>query len=187
MAINSRRISALTELNSLSGDEYLVVAYNNRSYKIKTSLFTSNMISDISQEVVEGDSAVSPIIITTNDGASYRFSVKNGNKGSDGDQGKPGDQGPQGDGGVLFVANTLEDLEELVLDNLEGVDKNGEKLSDEELTNKALNALQGSILNGKLDKLKEEYLTQDEYDERLNANPSQIDPDVKYFIIEEEV
>lgn len=186
MAINSRRISALSELNTLSGDEYLVVAYNNRSYKIKTSLFTSNMISNITQEVVEGDDAVSPIIITTNDGASYRFQVKNGSQGSEGKQGKKGEQGQQGDGGVLFVANTLEDLDELILDNLDGVDKNGEKLSDEELTTKVLNALQGSILNGKLDKLREEYLTQDEYDEKLNAVPSEIEPDVKYFIIEEE-
>ena len=97
-----------------------------------------------------------------------------------------GETGEQGNGGVLFVARTEEDIDELVLDNLEGVDKNGEKLSDEELTTRVLNALQGSILNGKLDKLREEYLTQDEYDEKLNAVPSEIEPDVKYFIIEEE-
>ena len=186
MAINSRRISALTELTNLTGEEYLLVSYNNRSYKIKTSLFTSNMISDITQESVEGDDAVSPIIITTNDGSSYRFTVKNGSKGSKGNPGEKGETGNQGNGGVLFIARTEEDIDELVLDNLEGVDKNGEKLSDEELTTRVLNALQGSILNGKLDKLREEYLTQDEYDEKLNAVPSEIEPDVKYFIIEEE-
>ena len=54
MAISSRKISGLKELSNLSGEEYLMVAFNNRSYKVKTSLFTSDIIPVISKEIVLG-------------------------------------------------------------------------------------------------------------------------------------
>ena len=44
MAINSKKISGFRELSKLDGDEYLMVAFNNRSYKVRTSLFTSDTI-----------------------------------------------------------------------------------------------------------------------------------------------
>ena len=56
-------------------------------------------------------------------------------------------------------------------------------MSDEELTSYALSAKQGSVLNTKLEALAEEYLTQDEYDERLSLN--KIDANIKYFIMED--
>ena len=56
MAISSRKISGLKELSNLSGDEFLMVAFNNRSYKVKTSLFTSDIIESIEQDVRETDS-----------------------------------------------------------------------------------------------------------------------------------
>jgi hypothetical protein len=34
MAVNGRKISSFNKLNSLTGDEYLMVAYKGKSYKI---------------------------------------------------------------------------------------------------------------------------------------------------------
>ena len=52
MAISSRKISSFPERSSLNGDEYLMVAFDNRSYKVKTSLFTSDIIESIKKSTV---------------------------------------------------------------------------------------------------------------------------------------
>ena len=36
MALSSRKISTLQTRESLNGDEYLMVAFNNKSYKVRT-------------------------------------------------------------------------------------------------------------------------------------------------------
>ena len=59
MAISSKKISGFRELTELSGDEYIMVAFNNRSYKVKTSLFTSDIIESIEQSIERGDGASS--------------------------------------------------------------------------------------------------------------------------------
>lgn len=182
MAINTRRISGLAELPQLSGDEYLMVAYNNKSYKVKTSLFTSDIISTIEQEIVTGDDAESPIKITTSAGATYTFYVKNGSKGSDGDTGKKGPDGDPGNTGLAIYMYD-ETYEDRIIDNFEGINADGEQLSDSELSSYTLSAKQGSILNQKLDDLNEVYLTQEEYDNLLNDG--EIDVNTKYFIWEE--
>lgn len=185
MAINTKKISGLNELTSLDGNEYLMVAKNNRSYKAKSSLFTSDKIESINQRVVEGDDAVSTITVTTSSGAQYDFTVKNGSKGSDGDTGKKGEIGDTGDSGVI-IYNT--DQSDLIVDSLDGkgkdIDGNVVVYTDEELTKRILSAKQGSILNNKLDQLEEEYLTETQYD--LLVAQKAIKDHVKYFIIEEE-
>ena len=180
MAISSRKISSFAERTQLDGDEYLMVAFNNRSYKVKTSLFTNDMIDSITQQVATGDGASSRITIKTSDGETYDFFVRNGNKGSKGTKGDTGEQGLQGNAGIALY-NT--DPEDMVLDSLDGI-KDGVELSDEELTTYGLSARQGMVLQDKLDLLDEEYLTQDDYDRKANAG--QIKNNVKYFIIDEE-
>lgn len=180
MAISSRKISGLKELSNLSGDEFLMVAFNNRSYKVKTSLFTSDIIESIEQDVKTGDGASSPITIKTKAGDEYVFYVKNGLKGKDGDPGKQGKKGETGNTGIALY-NT--DFEDRILDSLDGTDDAGNVLADDELTSYALSANQGTILNGKLELLAEEYLSQEQYDEKLRKN--EIYPNVKYFIIED--
>ena len=180
MAINSKKISGFRELTELNGDEYLMVAFNNRSYKVKTSLFTSDIIESIEQDVKTGDEALSPITITTKSGDIYTFYVKNGKKGSTGEDGKQGKKGETGDAGIALY-NT--DFEDRIIDSLDGTDKEGNELTDEELVSSALSAKQGTVLNNKLELLTEEYITQEEYDERVGTN--KIYSNVKYFIIDE--
>ena len=180
MALSSRKISTLQTRESLNGDEYLMVAFNNKSYKVRTSLFISDIISSIDQQVVKGDSAASPITITTSDGEKRTFYVRNGATGSTGKEGPKGKKGETGNAGVALY-NT--DFEDIILDNLDGLNSENERMSDEELTSYALSAEQGSVLNTKLEALAEEYLTQDEYDERLSLN--KIDANIKYFIMED--
>ena len=181
MAISSKKISGFKELKSLSGDEYLMVAFNNRSYKVKTSLFTSDIISDIEQNLAKGDGAQSTITIKMGDGRSFNFFVKNGSKGSKGETGDTGAKGQTGNAGIALY-NT--DFDDRVIDSLDGTDNEGNVLEDNELTSYALSAKQGYNLNNMLEALAEEYISQDEYDERVINNT--IYPNTKYFIIEED-
>ena len=178
MAISSKKISGFRELQTLSGDEYLMVAFNNRSYKVKTSLFTSDIIRSIDQKVVTGDEAANTITITTGNGQEYVFTVKNGAKGSTGATGAKGETGNTG----IALYNT--DFDDRVINTLDGTDNEGNLLEDDELTSYALSAMQGYVLNNKLDSLAEEYISQDEYDERVRTN--NISANTKYFIIDED-
>lgn len=176
MAINTRKISGLAELNEINGDEYLLVAKNNRSFKAKTQLFTSDKIESITQTDAVGDDALSYINIAISDGSRYTFTVKNGSKGSDGNIGPTGPKGETGDSGIIRY-NT--DPEDVIVDSLNSTD-----YTDEELASMILSARQGNILNSKIEALEEEYLTQDEYDSYVENN--KIREHVKYFIIDEE-
>lgn len=180
MAISSKKISGFRELTELNGEEYLMVAFNNRSYKVKTSLFTSDIIESIEQDVKKGDGESSPITIKTKAGATYTFYVKNGLKGSTGDEGKQGKKGETGDAGVALY-NT--DFEDKIIDAVDGTDGKGNDMTENELVNSALSARQGAYLNDKLELLAEEYISQEEFDERLGTN--KIYANVKYFIIDE--
>ena len=82
MAINGRKISNFNTLNTLTGDEYLMVAYKGKSYKIPTELLIGNMIQDITQTRNDGDGADNPIVMTTTDGTVQTFHVYNGKKNS---------------------------------------------------------------------------------------------------------
>ena len=180
MAISSKKISGFRELTELNGDEYLMVAFKNRSYKVQTSLFTSDIIESIEQDIKTGDGVASPITIKTKSGDEYTFYVKNGIKGSTGDDGKPGKKGEAGNAGIALY-NT--DFEDKIVDALDGTDGEGNELTDDELVSSALSAKQGTVLNNKLELLTEEYITQEEFDERVGTN--QISSNVKYFIIDE--
>lgn len=178
MAINTRKISGLPELVELSGSEYLMVSNNNKSYKVKTSLLTSDIIKSIEQELVQGDGKDNPITITTSSGDVYQFSIKNGLKGSTGATGKKGEKGEKGNSGVALTNVDTEDVINLIVDSL-----NGDGHTDEELAEMILSAKQGAILNTKLDKLKEVFCTQDQFDTWVEEG--KIDDTTKYFIIEE--
>lgn len=180
MAINTRKISGLAELSEITGSEYIMLAKNNRSYKAKAELFTSDKINSIEQTTAKGDDAISYINIATSAGENYTFTVKNGSKGSDGKIGKTGLKGETGDSGVILY-NT--DMADIIVDNLEGKGADGEIYSDNELASYILSARQGNILNGKIEALAEQYVTQDEYDTLLK---DKIQDHVKYFIVEEE-
>ena len=174
MAISSKKISGFRELTELNGDEYLMVAFKNRSYKVQTSLFTSDIIESIEQDIKTGDGVASPITIKTKSGDEYTFYVKNGIKGSTGKKGEAGNAG-------IALYNT--DFEDKIVDALDGTDGEGNELTDDELVSSALSAKQGTVLNNKLELLTEEYITQEEFDERVGTN--QIYSNVKYFIIDE--
>lgn len=183
MAISSRKISGFQERTALTGDEYLMVAFNNRSYKIKASLFTSDIIKSIDQKVVTGDGKDNPITITTSDGREYKFSVKNGSKGTQGIEGQRGADGEEGNAGLPLFNNV--ELEDIIIDKVDGTDNEGNSLTDHELTQYALSANQGYLLNNKLKDLEEYYITQREYDD-LVASKTGISQHAKYFIIEAE-
>lgn len=179
MALNSRKISNFNTLNVLTGEEYLMVAYNGKSYKIPTELIIGNMISDIRQTRNDGDGADNPIVMSTSDGKVVTFHVYNGKKGSTGDQGPQGPKGPRGDSGIALYNNTSEDIRNLIVNSLDGAN-----FTDEELTQRMLSAAMGVILANQIKELKEVYFdTQDEFDEAERMGL--IEDDTKYFIFEE--
>jgi hypothetical protein len=179
MAINGRKISNFNTLNTLTGNEYLMVAYKGKSYKIPTELLIGNMIQDIRQEKNDGDGADNPIVMTTSDGQVQTFHVYNGKKGSPGDIGQTGPKGQRGDSGIALYNQTGEDFRNLIVNSLDGAN-----FTDEELTQRMLSAAMGLILAEQVKELKEVYLdTQEEFDELERAG--QIDEDTKYFIFEE--
>lgn len=175
MAIVSRKISSFPNLTRLTGEEYIMVAHNGKSYKIPLNMLTGNSIQNIVQRTNAGDGADNPINVTIgigDDTQTYTFHVYNGTRGSEGPQGKIGQKGPKGDTGIaIYDYNEIADF---IWDSLEQ--------SEEDLSEKALSAKQGKLLNDKLDALKEEFLTQEEYDDLVNRDEA--DPNVKYFIWE---
>lgn len=179
MAIISRKISSFPSLGELTGEEYVMVAYNGKSYKIPVSLLTGNSINSISQKINEGDGKNNPIKMVVGSGEEaleYEFAVYNGSKGSKGDKGETGEQGPAGDTPVA-IYNT--DVSDLIYDSLEEGD-----LTENELSNLILSAAQGVVLADKLEELEEVYLNnQNEYDQLLADG--KIKDNVKYMIFEE--
>lgn len=179
VTVNGRKISSFSTLSKLTGEEYLMVAYRGKSYKIPTELFIGNIISDISQEINDGDGADSPITMTLSSGEKFTFHVYNGKKGSTGDEGPQGEKGLRGDSGIALYNETSEDIRNLIVNSLDGAN-----FSDEELTQRMISAAMGVILNNQVSELKEVYYnSQDEFDEDLAAG--KIKDDIKYFIFEE--
>jgi hypothetical protein len=178
MAIVSRKISSFPQLSEVTGEEYLMVAYKGRTYKLPISVLTGNAITNITQKVGKGDNANNPITITVGNGdqaVNYTFSVYNGSKGSTGDTGAQGPKGVKGDTGVAIYN---EDISDLIYNSLE----EGE-LNEEQLSEMILSAAQGVVLNNKLTELEEVYLeSQAEYDQLLADG--EIKDNVKYFIYE---
>lgn len=179
MALVGRKISSFPVLNNFSGEEFIMVAYNGKSYKVPVSALTGNAIKNIQQKLNPGDNKNNPITFTVGTGeeeVNYEFSVYNGSKGSTGDKGEQGDKGVKGDTGIA-IYNT--DVNDLIYNSLEA----GE-LSEDELSQLILSAAQGVILGNKLEELEEVYLnSQAEYDALLADG--KIKDNVKYMIFEE--
>jgi hypothetical protein len=179
MAIISRKISSFPQLSAVTGNEFLMVAYKGKTYKLPISVLSGNAITDIKQRFGKGDGANNPITITVGTGdeaVNYEFSVYNGSKGSTGDTGATGPKGVKGDTGVAIYN---EDISDLIYNSLE----EGE-LTEDQLSEMILSAAQGVILNNKLTDLEEVYLdNQAEYDALLADG--EIKDNVKYFIYEE--
>ena len=179
MAVNGRKISSFNKLNSLTGDEYLMVAYKGKSYKIPTSLLLGNMITELSQVQNEGDGADNPITMAVSNGDVKTFHVYNGRKGSKGDEGDQGKKGERGDSGIALYGQTADDIRNLIVNSLDGAN-----FSDEELTERMLSAAMGMVLSKQVNELKEVYFdNQEEFDEALAAG--RIYDDTKYYIFEE--
>ena len=179
MAVNGRKISSFNKLNNLTGDEYLMVAYKGKSYKIPTSLLLGNMITELSQVQNDGDGADNPITMAVSSGAVETFHVYNGRKGSKGDQGDQGERGERGDSGIALYGQTADDIRNLIVNSLDGAN-----FSDEELTERMLSAAMGMVLSKQVNELKEVYFdSQEEFDEALAAG--RIYDDTKYYIFEE--
>ena len=179
MAIVSRKISSFPQLSSLSGDEYLMVVYKGKSYKLPVHVLTGNAITSLTQKINTGDNKNNPISITVgsgDDAVKYEFPVYNGSKGTTGDTGATGPKGIKGDTGVALY-NT--DVSDLIYNSLEEGD-----LTEDQLSEMILSAAQGVILNEKLTELEEVYLdSQADYDRMLADG--EIKDNVKYFIYEE--
>ena len=179
MAVNGRKISSFNKLNQLTGDEYLMVAYQGKSYKIPVSLLLGNVITELSQETNDGDGEDNPITMRISDGTTKTFHVYNGRKGQKGDPGDQGIRGERGDSGIALYGQTSDEIRNLIVNSLDG-----SNFSDEELTERMLSAAMGVILAKQVSELKEVYFdTQDEYDEALAAG--KIYDDTKYYIFEE--
>jgi len=179
MAINGRKISSFSTLGQLTGEEYLMVAYKGKTYKIPTELLISNMLESMTQVRRNGDGEDNPITVITNDGTQRVFHVYNGQKGSEGDEGKEGPKGERGDSGIAIYNYSADDIKSLIVNSLDG-----SQYSDEELTERMLSAAQGMILNNQIKDLKEVYFdTQEEFDAEERAG--RIYDDTKYYIFEE--
>lgn len=180
MAISGKRISMLNALPDLTGDEYLLVSYKGKSYKIPTSFLIGNVLSGITQKQNTGDGADNPITITTSNGSTQVFHVYNGQKGSKGPQGDKGEKGDPGDVGYAFYNESYEAIKSKIIDSLE----TASNYDEEELTQLILSAAAGKELAEMVDKLKEVYLdSEDQYEELVQRN--EIDENTKYFIFEE--
>lgn len=177
MAIVSRKISSFPNLTKLSGEEYIMVAYNGKSYKIPVKMLTGNAIQTINQRINAGDGEDNPITMVVglgDDAVTYTFHLYNGQRGGEGPQGKTGGKGPQGDTGIAIY--DYDDLDGLIYDSWQNGD-------EETLSQMILSAKLGIELNEKLDALKEEFLTQQEYDDMVARD--EVDPNTKYFIWED--
>ena len=180
MAINGRKISSFSKLNDLTGDEFLMVAYKGKSYKIPTSLLLGNIITDITQTTNDKSGADNPVTIRISNGTEETFHVYNGKKGEPGDKGPKGETGDQGPQGVILPATDSEFFKSLIINSV-----TGEDYSDEELAEKMLSAKMGKYLNEQISQLKEVYFdSQEEYD--LALSNGLIDDDTKYFIFAQE-
>lgn len=179
MAIISRKITSFPQLSSLSGDEFLMVVYKGKSYKLPISSLMGNSITSLTQKINEGDGKNNPITMVVGDGddaVKYEFAVYNGSKGSIGDTGETGPKGIKGDTGVALY-NT--DITDLIYNSLDDGD-----FTEDQLSELVLSAAQGVILNEKLTELEEVYLdSQADYDRMLADG--EIKDNVKYFIYEE--
>ena len=179
MAINGRKISSFNSLNSLTGDEYLMVAYKGKSYKIPTNLLLGNIITRINQERSDEDGADNPITMEISSGDVQTFHVYNGRKGSQGDKGETGDKGERGDSGIALYNLNSDEILNLIVNSVDGAG-----FSDEELTQRMLSAAMGKYLSEQISDLKEVYFeTQDEFDQALSEG--KIYDDTKYYIFEE--
>jgi hypothetical protein len=179
MAVNGRKISSFNKLNELTGDEFLMVAFQGKSYKVPVSLLLGNVITELSQERNDGDGEDNPIIMRISDGTTKTFHVYNGRKGQKGDPGDQGPKGERGDSGIALYGQTSDEIRNLIVNSLDGAN-----FSDEELTERMLSAAMGVILAKQVSELKEVYFdTQEEYDEALAAG--KIYDDTKYYIFEE--
>lgn len=179
MAINGKKISSLKSLSELTGEEYLLVSYKGKSYKIPTQFLIGNVLRSIDQVRNEGDGADNPVTITTSNGSTTTFHIYNGLKGSQGPKGEKGDQGDPGETGIAIYDQQSDLIEQKIVNYLEL-----NNYSEAELTELILSAAAGKELYTQVNKLKEVYLrSQDEYDALLNDG--KIDNDTKYFIFEE--
>lgn len=180
MAIYGRKISSFNQLNSLTGDEFLMVAYNGKTYKIPVSLLLGNKIESIVQQLNDADGADNPIRVTLSDGSTQTFHVYNGKTGKQGLPGEQGAQGVDGNSGIILYNNTIDDVRSRIVNSV-----NGENYSDEELAQRMLSAAMGKYLNDQIKELKEVYFnSQEEYDEAEYYGL--IREDTKYYIFEEE-
>lgn len=179
MAINGRKISSFNTLNNLTGNEYLMVAYKNKTYKLPVSILLGNKIESITQVRNSGDGANNPITISLSDGSTYQFNVYNGQQGSQGIKGETGDKGQKGDTGIVLMNQSNEQILDYIV-NLDDLDN----FSDEALAVRMTSASLGKWIASQVSDLKEVYYdTQDEFDRDLQAGL--IHDDTKYFIFEE--
>ena len=179
MAVNGRKISSFSQLNSLTGDEYLMVAFKGKTYKIPTQLLIGNIIESITQTKKTGDGEANTVTMNLSDGSSKSFTILNGAQGSQGKKGQKGEKGERGDSGIALYNTTADDIRSLIVNSLDG-----ENFTDEELTQHMLSAAMGVILSKQVSELKEVYFdTQEEFDEALAAG--RIYDDTKYYIFEE--
>lgn len=188
MAIQGRKISQFNAfpLEELTGDEMLMIAYNGKTYRLPVSTLTGNAIQSITQIVdsctdkngnpVDKDRQNNPVTIVFGSGNKREertFNIYNGAKGSKGDPGDPGEIGPEGNSGVAIYNQAPEDF--IFNGNLD-------EETEEILSELALSAALGYKLNEDIEKLREVYMTQEEYDALTDE---EIDENTKYFIYEE--
>ena len=179
MAVNGRKISSFNKLNNLTGDEFLMVAFQGKSYKVPVSLLLGNVITELSQVQNDGDGEDNPITMAISSGDVKTFHVYNGRKGSKGEQGDQGERGERGDSGIPLWNINSEEIRNLIVNSVDGAN-----FSDEELTERMLSAAMGKYLGDRINELKEVYFeTQEDFDEALAAG--RIYDDTKYYIFEE--
>lgn len=177
MALYTKKISQFSTLDTLNGQEYLMVSANGQSYKVPTSVILGTIIKSIEQNLAEGDEAESTITVKTkgiNDSTEVErvFTIKNGSKGSEGPIGPRGEKGEPGDSGVII--SNIEDFNSIITSDL-----------NSDSTTTALSAAAGKVLAEKISDKKDIYLHSQEAFDILLENNNVFD-NVKYHIYDED-
>lgn len=176
MALNTKKISQFPLREELNGEEYLMIASNGQTFRVKASVILGTLIKSIEQTLVEGDEAESTITIKTRgEGENERvmnFTVKNGSRGSVGPTGNKGPKGDRGDSGIII--NNVMELEDILTSDLNSTS-----------TTLGLSAAAGKILATKISDKEEKYLHSQEAFDLLQQENNIMD-NVKYYIYDED-
>ena len=147
-----KKISDLLSVDFVNSNEFTIIAYNGKNYKIPVSLLKQKKITKIVQDENNSSGHQVPLNVVFNEGNKLLFAF-NGSEGDKGNKGAAGERGPKGQD-VLNSALNKE------------ISKNWLMLINDLVTNdksSALSAYQGQLMYKELENISETFLTDYQY------------------------